>query len=484
MFSGKFLVWLIIGSLLFCLAPNTDARAQTITYTTKSGEALDAFNRGLEAYDNFDYSKAADSFANATESDSSFAMAWYYRALTSQSTGQFTDYLSIAEKLSNGASEPERLIIQSTRAIKDGKEVAARADLVKLVALVPDDPRAHYMLGDFYFDHGEWGDSDKQYRKAIAIDSSFAAAYDRLGYVYAFEQKYQMALKTLRQYVALRPNSPKPYNSMGDIYLYMGDHDNSMAAYAHALSLSPDFVLSMVGEGNNLIFSDRFDSARVIFNNILFQAKTSADTNLAYSHAAWSYLYEGKPDRAIEALQAQSDYANTTSDIYTMAKVHNELAAIYLEKGNCRHAMLQSDQVRELATMSGFDPGTAEGYLRDANFVDAICYVRLDKMDMADSTIEAYRKQAEISGNSGQLADYHALAGIAAYWNEDYSTSIKELSQADHRDPFALFYLGMAYESRGQREEARKVFERLANYNRDSKEYALIRSAAKDRLER
>lgn len=484
MFSGIVLARLMAGAVLLWVLSVAGLQAQTISYTTKSPDALNTFNRGLEAYDDFDYSKASELFAEATSADSDFAMAWYYRGLTSQSTEQFVDYLAIAEKLASGASEPERLIIESTRAINDGKEKEARADLVRLVTLVPDDARAYYVLGSFYFDRGEWSDADSAYGRAISLDSSFAAAYDRLGYVYAFEDKYPEALETLRKYAALRPNSPKPYNSMGDIYLYMGKHDSSMAAYGRALSLSPDFVLSMVGEGNNLVFTDQFDSARVIFKQILLQAKTAADTNLAYSHAAWSYLYEGKPDKAIEALQAQLDWASGSNDSYTVAKVYNELAAIYLEKGNCRHAMFQSDQVRGLATMPGFDSGTAKAYLRDANFVDAICFVQLDKPDKADSSLQAYREEAESSGSKEQLAGYHALAGIAAYWNEDYGRSIEELRQADPRDPFALFYLGLAYQSRGLREEARMVFMRVANYNHDSPEYALIRSAARDRLER
>ncbi len=483
MFSGKLSRWLIVGLVLLWFSSAANSQAQTISYTTKSNEALNAFTRGLDAYDDFDYSGAYELFSEAISADSNFAMAWYYRALASQSTTGFVDDLAIAEKLASGASEPERLIIQSTRAINDGKEKEARADLEKLVGLVPDDPRAYYALGSFYFDRGEWGDAGSAYRKAIDIDSSFAAAYDRLGYVYAFEEKYPEALETLRKYAAMRPNSPKPYNSMGDIYLYMGKHDSSMAEYGRALSLSPDFVLSMVGEGNNLVFTDQFDSARVIFKQILLQAKTAADTNLAYSHAAWSYLYEGKPDKAIEALEAQLDWANGINDIYTVAKVYNELAAIYLEKGNCRHAMFQSDQVRGLATMPGFDRSRAKAYLRDANFVDAICFVQLDKPDMADSSLQAYRREAESSGSKAQLADYHALAGIAAYWNEDYARSIDELRQADARDPFALFYLGLAYQARGLREEARMVFLRVANYNHDSPQYALIRAAARDRLE-
>jgi len=481
--SGKLFARLMAGVILLLTGAASNLQAQTISYTTNSTDALSAFNRGLEAYDEFDYVEASELFTEAISADSNFAMAWYYRALTSRNTARFVDDLAIAEKLSGGASEPERLIIESTRAINDGKEKEARADLEKLVTLVPDDARAYYVLGSFYFDRGEWGEADSAYVKAIDIDSSFAAAYDRLGYVYAFEEKYPEALETLRKYASLRPNSPKPYNSMGDIYLYMGKHDSSMAAYGHALSLSPDFVLSMVGEGNNMVFTDQFDSARVIFKQILLQAKTAADTNLAYSHAAWSYLYEGKPDKAIEALRAQLEWANGINDIYTTAKIYNELAAIFLEKGNCRHAMYQSDQVRGIATMPGFDPGTAKAYLRDANFVDAICFVQLDKPNMADSTLQAYREEAESSGSREQLADYHALAGIAAYWNEDYQRSIDELLQADPRDPFALFYLGLAYQYRGLREKARMVFLRVANFNHDSPQYALIRAAARDRLE-
>jgi Flp pilus assembly protein TadD len=56
--------------------------------------------------------------------------------------------------------------------------------LEKLVGEYPNDERAHFALGGYYFGQQEYGQAVEHYKKATEIAPNYSGAWNILGYAY------------------------------------------------------------------------------------------------------------------------------------------------------------------------------------------------------------------------------------------------------------------------------------------------------------
>ena len=69
---------------------------------------------------------------------------------------------------------------------------------------VTDDPNADFEIG-------------LEFLKALADDSSYATAYNQMGYLYSRSREYDKAIQSMAKYVSLLPNEPNPHDSYGEM---------------------------------------------------------------------------------------------------------------------------------------------------------------------------------------------------------------------------------------------------------------------------
>jgi len=482
MFTQKILVSCLAVLLLCGLLSGCRRQSQDLTFTTKSPEAQRLFLEGLENNDFFYFDEARELFGQATMADPEFAMAHYFWALTATSANDFQDRLARAVELADNVSEPERLIIMSTQAGNEDNAALARQRLEEMVQLLPQSKRAHTILGTYYYGQQEWGLAEREFRAAIEVAPDFAPAYNMLAYTLSNSERYPEAIEALRKYSELRPQDPNPHDSMGEIYLWMGDHENSIKEYSRSLELDPNFVVSRAGIGHNHVFMGEFDKAQTSYDGIFEYAETVADTNTGFFWKAVSYIHEGKHDKAVETLWEQHDFAKAHDNIYLQATILGQIGVIYREGGDFRKALHEVQQVRQIAGSSEIEPGVREGYLRGCAFTEAVVSARQGKPDAAASRIAEFQVSAEASGNLVVMKNLHTLMGVAAYWSKDYEAAISELKQGNPQDQYNRYYLALSYEKSGQKDRAKEIFSQIANYNRNNIFYALVRPAAMKRL--
>jgi len=482
MFTQKILVSCLAVLLLCGLLSGCRQESQDLTFTTKSPEAQRLFLEGLENNDFFYFDEAREFFEKATVADPEFAMAYYYWALTATTAADFQERLDKAVELAENVTEPERLIIMSLKAGNEDNAGLARERLEQMVSLLPEGKRAHLILSTSYYVQQEWDLAEKELRAAIGIDPGFAPPYNMLGYVLSNLNRYSEAIEALQKYSQLRPEDHNPHDSMGEIYLWMGDHTNSIKEFSRSLELDPNFVASISGIGHNLVFMKEFDKARAKYDEILDYAETTADTNTAFFWKAVSFVHENRYDKAIEAFKSQLDFAKDHNNIYLQATILNQIAAVYGEKGDFRNALKVAKQLREIAGQPEIEPGVREGYLRVCTVGEAVVAARQGKPKIAKQKIDEFRESAEASRNPVEMKNLHSLMGIVAYWSKDYQAAIEELKKGNLQDQYSKYHLGLSYEKSGEKERAREIFSEVANYNRNSLLYGFVRSAAMEKL--
>jgi tetratricopeptide (TPR) repeat protein len=128
----------------------------------------------------------------------------------------------------------------ASRAGRDGRP-AAPASLVTA--------QDYLTLGDYDYDRGDCVQAIQDYSHAIAIDPTFAAAYNNRAYTAMRRQDYAAALTDLDRAIAIRPDYIAALMNRGDIYnyYYAIDRQRAMADYDRVIALGGTRQTSVCG---------------------------------------------------------------------------------------------------------------------------------------------------------------------------------------------------------------------------------------------
>jgi len=219
--------------------------SQIAEVMTSSMDAYNYFLRGREDFDKLYYASAAQFLEKAVALDSTFAVAYLYLA---KSRGALLQPIAMAraiEKartLSSRAPEKDRLSIEARYATAVERNPDKRRLLQEeLTRRYPREKRLHNELGQIYQEAGMVPEAQREYEKAIELDPTFASPVNGLAYMLAEQRLYDRAIRTLQRYASLSPGDANPFDSMGELYLVMGNLDESAVRYREAIRVKPDF---------------------------------------------------------------------------------------------------------------------------------------------------------------------------------------------------------------------------------------------------
>lgn len=134
------------------------------------------------------------------------------------------------------------------------QEARARAlsEANRSLALDGDSAEAHAVLADlrFYYDW-DWGGADQAYRRAIALNGSFARARSQYARYLAASRRGVESIAEAVRAVELDPMSASAVSTRALILYYARDYEGALSAIRHALQLEPGsasayFLLSRI----------------------------------------------------------------------------------------------------------------------------------------------------------------------------------------------------------------------------------------------
>lgn len=472
-------------ALLLLLLSPTGASAQKgeMTFTTKSPEALKLFLEGLDKLDNVEGAAAAPLFERAIKADPDFAMAYLLRAQSGGGFQIFRQNLAKAVELSAKASPGEREWIMYAQAQADNNAAQAKAHLDKLLMLFPNDKRVHQLAGNYYRGQGDDQMAAQEFRKATEIDKNFAAAYNQLGYSLSFQGNYKEAEKAFQDYIRLRPNSPNPYDSYAELLLKLGRYDESIAQYKKALEKDPAFSGSLAGIGNNYIFKRDYEKARQSYQEQFDRAPNVNQKIGAMNLTLASYVHEGKTAEAVQAAERLAKFAAEQKQIQPAIGAHDTAAFILAEAGKFEEAakhLAEADRLRD-------DPSLPER-VRENNrvgkmFSHAYMLIYQGKFDAAKVQIEELSKFISTRNNPFEQRGLNELMGMLALKQGDHARALEYFAKADPDNPIVWYYTAQAYEGKGDKQNAKMFYRRVADWNQNNTGYAVVRPRAVAKLE-
>jgi tetratricopeptide (TPR) repeat protein len=482
-------------SLLACNNEKTNektasaAKITDIPVTSKSKEAVAAFQEGLAFSDDNNGNKARVAFTKAIQLDPTLAIAYMYRSNFSLSTKEAIDDLANAKKHLGAASDWEKMYYeyQNTYVTNDWNKRLEIAQ--KIAAAYPDAARAQVDLGSTYQAANKVSEERAAFQKAIELDPDWIGGYNALGGSYLFSEPkdFKKAEENALKVVELSPKSSGAQVALGDCYRAEDDLEKARTAYAKAIELNPDEPVAYSKKGHVNSFLGKYDEAK---NDYMEAAKHDVDNTGANMFSALIYVYAGDPKMAIQTFMAKAinaDASNASKSKIANIKLNylSNCALICFHTGDAAHlkevlAMMQapSDQLAN-------DVGSPEEKLvQKANLLywwslaDAV----EGKLNNAKAKAEEMKTTLASINIPTKLQDYEMALGYISMKEKKYPDAISHFEKANPNSVYTKYWQAMANEAAGNKDKATELFKQVSIYNFNGVDYAVVRNEVKKKL--
>jgi len=278
----------------------------------------EAFWKKYKLTKNSNWIKKAQSYCiQAIQMDDSLAPAHVTLGITYKDTGKYDDAIKVLKRsleldLVNFDAHKELASVYE----KLGKLDEAEAVYKKAIDLKPGYWRGYSYLGVFYYDHGRLPDAEKMFLKILE----------------------------------LAPENPEKnvfLNSLGVIYVNMGQYDLAEAMFKEYLSTNYDaFACSNLG--NVYFYQKRYTDAVAMFKEAI---KLKENDYRYWGNLADAYRYIPENSKnAQDAYQLAIHLANKELEIDPKdGYIHGLVAFYYAHSGEHKKALDEIDKARNLA---------------------------------------------------------------------------------------------------------------------------------------
>jgi tetratricopeptide (TPR) repeat protein len=482
-------VWIMMlalfaASSIACTKSGSNVAASSdsgkIPITTSSEEARKEFLTGRDLSERLLAQESLPHFDKALALDPEFASAELARAISSPTTKEFFEHQKKAVSLASKASNGEKLLIMANEAGANGVTEIQKEYLDQLVASYPNDERAQFTLGNYYFGQQELDEALAHYRKATEIAPGYSQVYNLLGYCYRQKGDYTNSEESFKKYIQLIPNDPNPYDSYAELLLKMGRYEESIAQYRRALSIDPHFNASHFGLAADYMYSGKPQEAAAELQAMTDQARNDGEMRTALFGMAVLASDQGKFEQAIASIEKEFAIAEKKGDTASMAADLQARARILEQMQKYDAAAKEFDRSLQVVEDSRLSQEIKNNATLQHHFNAASVAIGKKDLAAAKTHAEEFRKGAEARKNDAQLKQAHELAGRIALAEKDNSKAIAELEQSNLQNPQNLYRLSQAYRAKGDTGKAQEYLKKAAEFNSlPALNYAFVREKAR-----
>jgi tetratricopeptide (TPR) repeat protein len=333
-------------------------------------------------------------------------------------------------------------------------------------------------------------DNQKHLDKAVELAKKSGTDFEKKfieAMVVARGDKPQDAIEPLTRIGKEYPEDRVVAMILGQVLGAQGKNDEARASYerAKALDASTPRVHSLLA--NLLILKGDYAGARVAFANALKLVPPGGAAGPIRYGEAFTYLYEGKVDQALQPLQAfVTEYKNAGAPFgIPEVFIWNSIARINLENGRYPEAMKAYEQGYASVPGSSLDENQKKIWLGRLEHGKARTLARMGKSEEAWKETEVVRKMIDDGGEPAKQFEpaWNYLAGYVKLAAGDAKAAVEFLKKADPTDPFHKLLLARAYEKLGDKGAAKKAYEEVLASNVNTLERALSYPEAKKKLQ-
>lgn len=487
--------------------------------TTSNYEAYQHFYQGLEYIWDIRLGDAADEFSKAIEIDSTFAMAYVYKAVSENMFGSvdiFVDPersradMALAQAYQQNLSQRDKLFVKliTQRVNIDPGYYETLAELNRL------DPYDRLTAEFNAWDALERPDSlaIKRHEEAIIRNPKVVELYNMLGYVSAHYGQKEKAIQAIDKYRSGEVDVWNAYHSSWEVNMLVGNYQQALKHGLYIEKNYPNSTTRYVWRGLTYLFLHEPDSTLLLYNNIREPRSVS--------HAAiggQAYLEKGQWTQAINEVDKHvsraEDQAQTRRELF----LRLTKPVIYMTKEDRQGALREIDIIYSKSQSLSYNPfnviatyyrflvhfedGNIDKAEETAKELEELImneaydsrfkqFVELCELDLALAKGKLVGLEEKIKNSSiyfrrssPRLFDIELRYLIAS---EQYQRALKHLSEI-YRHTYSArypmggdnnlftvnlllsnYYLGMIHEKLGNKTEAQRAYEAFLYLLRDA----------------
>ncbi|MEI7525349.1 MAG: tetratricopeptide repeat protein [Mariniphaga sp.] len=470
---------------VFILAPlNIRAQVKEIPITTSSREALEFYLSGRNKQDVADFDAALILFEKAIQKDPNFAMAYLSRAYCGGGYNVFRQNLDKAVSLISKVSEGEKLMLLYEQASADGNGQKQKEYHDALLKSFPSDKRVQANAGWYYYSFGDYPKAVIYFNKAAELDNKYAPAFNTLGICQSFLNNYTEAEKAFQTYIKLAPGNADPYDSYAFLLLKMGKDEEAIVQYKKALEKNPAFSSSLAGLGNVYIFKGDFESARKYYKDC-FDKATNIDWKFGgLFNKAVSYLYEGKPGNTMTTFDELATLAQKEKLVPYEVWSYSFKGFTYTELGQLQEGLKCYEKAIDLVNKSALPDADKENMVTSSMLWRIYFLSANNQLDKATAESDKCKLKIESRKNPGEEKSFNSFIGYLELKKGNYDKAVQFLNKGDIEDPWVWYYTAVAYNKKGDKQNASKQLEKVRKCHLNSLGLALVRKRAMEELKK
>lgn len=215
-----------------------------------------------------------------------------------------------------GCIERKQSIIQSQ---KERNWLAADSSAITRAEPIDEPkilPQTHFAAARLLEQQGQLEQAIIQYRKAVAVNHNYTAAYNRLGILLGYLGRHADAEKALRRAVELEPYRAVLRNNLGYEYALQGRWPDAEAELSNAIRLDPQLARAYVNLGMVLSKAQRFEEALEAFNAVLPEADAFYNLGLMFRG---QHRYQDATDAFRHVLTLDADFTAASQQLEMIA---------------------------------------------------------------------------------------------------------------------------------------------------------------------
>jgi len=166
------------------------------------------------------------------------------------------------------------------------------------LALSPDSPDAHDVMGDIWLDELEPEAAEAEFRKSLLAHAESSSGRTKLAEALRLQGKFDEAVAELREAIRIEPGSARAHSGLGLALRAQSRLPEAVAAYEEAIRLDPDLIDARNGLAVALANQGRLEEAVAQFREII---RVDPDSAIGYYNLAYALA---DLDRDVESAAA------------------------------------------------------------------------------------------------------------------------------------------------------------------------------------
>ena len=147
----------------------------------------------------------------------------------------------------------------------------------------------HYRLGLRHVQSGDFQSAEREYRKAIEMDSTDVRPRDGLGFIYALQNRFREAEAEFERVLEIDPDYAPSLYKLGKIFLIRQDREKAKDAYERAIRIRADVLPRSSRTRHNLLAGGKTGGgSRALQDGTPAQVRLRPRSLSTWSHSIFS----------------------------------------------------------------------------------------------------------------------------------------------------------------------------------------------------